>query len=324
MKIAVVSSNTTILPPPRDGGTERIVFELSEEIAKRGHEVILYARGGSRSSGTLYSYPFDEFFDFTIGRYVQETLPPNVDIIHDHTFSSIMSSLSMGIPIVSTRHIPKMTDASHPVYVSNEALHSVGRGKGTFIYNGISPEAYQFSPTKQDYLLFLGRIVPSKGVAQAIEVAEQTNSRLIIAGPKHDTGYFNRYISPKLKNNHKLTYVGPVGGQERQDLLKYARCVLFPIQWSEPFGLVMIESLACGTPVLALNKGSVKEVLHGLPHYICNTPSEMAGKLRYIQNMYTPWELRNYVSQHFHINNMTEGYLQYYMKVIHEKHHLQR
>jgi glycosyltransferase involved in cell wall biosynthesis len=311
-----VSSNTTILPPPKDGGTERIVYELSEEIAKRGHELILYARGGSRSSGTVFSYPYDSFDDGTIARYVQNTLPPNVDIIHDHTFSSSMNGLSTDVPIVSTRHIPYVTDATHPVYVSNNALQSIGTGKGVYIYNGISPEAYEFNETKQDYLFFMGRIVPSKGVSQAIDVAEQTDSRLIIAGPKHDVGYFNRYIAPRLSRNKKLSYVEAVGGQLRQDLLKNARCVLFPVQWNEPFGLVMIESLACGTPVLALNKGSVKEVLHGLPQYICETTYEMARKIRYVHDMYTPRQLRNYVSENFHINQMADSYLKYYKKVI--------
>jgi glycosyltransferase involved in cell wall biosynthesis len=316
MRIVMVAPNTMVLPPPRDGGTERMVYELSEELVRKGHDVIMYARGGSRSGGTVISYPFEHFDEAQISNFVAHTLPPDIDIIHDHTFGSAVSRLNLNVPIVSTRHIPYKTDASHPIYVSHDNLMTIGKGEGTFIYNGLRPEDYQFHPTKQNYLLFMGRIVPDKGVDCAIDVAEWTNNRLIIAGPKHDVRYFNKQIAPRLKKNKKISYIGPVGGQERQDLLKNARCLLFPTQWREPFGLVLIEALACGTPVLGLNKGAVKEVLGGLPEFICSTPRAMAKKLRAGIAKYSPSELRDYVATHFHTSLMADRYIYYYCKVI--------
>jgi len=321
MRIVVVAPNTTVLPPERDGGTERIVYELSEGIVREGHEVFLYARGSSSSSGTVISYPFDFFGEEEVGSFVKHTLPPKVDIIHDHTFSSTMSNQGLDHPIVSTRHIPRKTNAVNPVYVSQNALDTIGEGQGIYIHNGLQPEDYQFSATKKSYLLFMGRIVPDKGVDQAINIAEWTNSKLIIAGPKHDAKYFNKEIAPRLKRNPKLVYVDSVGGQERQNLLKNARCLLFPIQWKEPFGLVMIEALVCGTPVLALNKGAVKEVLRGFPEFICKTPKEMANKLKYTIHKYSPQQLRKYVLDNFDSRIMTHRYIDYYKQVIKESHH---
>lgn len=319
MRIVVVAPNTTVMPPEKDGGTERIVYELSEGLARKGHDVFLYARGCSRSSGTVISFPFDFFGEGEVGTFVKHTLPPNVDIIHDHTFSSTMSNQGIERPIVSTRHIPHKTNATHSVYVSDSALRSIGEGQGVFIHNGLRPDDYQFSATKQDYLLFMGRVVPDKGVVQAIDIAEQTNSRLIIAGPKHDIAYFNKEIAPRLKRNQKLTYVDSVGGQDRQNLLKHARCLLFPIKWKEPFGLVMIEALVCGTPVLALNEGAVNEVLRGFPEFICNTPKEMAKKLKYTIYKYAPDKLRQYVTENFNTDIMTNRYIEYYKQVIEER-----
>ncbi|QAY66848.1 glycosyltransferase family 4 protein [Paenibacillus protaetiae] len=318
MRIVVVAPNTTILPPPKDGGTERVVYELSEQYAKRGHDVFLYGRGGSRSSGTLFSYPFDGFGDAEIRRFVEHTLPPDVDIIHDHTFESAVSSLELDIPVISTRHIPRQTSASHPVYVSRDALMSIGGGNGIYIHNGLVPEHYDFRTQKQNYLLFMGRIVPEKGVSEAIDIAEKTNSQLIIAGPIHNAGYFNTRIKPRLRKN-KITYVGPVGAQQRQDLLSNARCLLFPIQWREPFGLVMIEALACGTPVLALNRGAAAEVLNGLPDFVCHSLKEMERKVANVHLRHAPAQLREYVVHNFNQNSTADQYIQYFNEVIAQK-----
>lgn len=316
MRIVIVTPNTTTLPPPKDGGTERIVYEIAKGLANRGHDIFLYARGGSLSNGTLIYYPFDSFGDHEIGAFVKQTMPPDIDIIHDHTFSSTISKVLPDQTIVSTQHIPYKTRGKNPIYVSKDALNSVGGGQGVYIYNGLQSEDYQFSETKKNYLLFMGRIIPDKGVVEAIKVAERTNSRLIIAGPKHNISYFNKQIAPRLRRNKKLTYVGSVGGQERQELLKNARCLLFPTRWREPFGLVMIEALACGTPVLALKQGAVSEVLKGLPEFICTTPREMAKKLRFVRTKYTPAHLRNYVNANFSTQLMIDRYIQYYEEVI--------
>ena len=128
---------------------------------------------------------------------------------------------------------------------------------GFFVYNGIDLNEYQFSDVKEDYLLFLGLLNWHKGINYAIDVAEKTNQKLIIAGPIFNWTYYTKEIEPRIKNNPNIQYVGEVGGQQKQDLLKKAKCFLFPTSWEEPFGLVMIEAMACGTPVLAFPNGAV-------------------------------------------------------------------
>lgn len=318
MRIVHVAPYCELVPPPRDGGTERAIYELTEGLVSKGHEVILFAPPGSSSSGRLISYPEQPIGDEDIARFVAAMLPEGVDLIHDHTFSSAVGKLNLPIPTVCTMHLPHNNGVRHPVYVSRRALEHIGSNIGHFIYNGLRYEQYQYSEQKDDYLLFMGRIIREKGILIALDVAETTNRTLIIAGPKHDPELFRSEIEPRLKRNPKLVYVGSVGGQQKQDLLKRAGCVLFPSIWEEPFGLVMIEAMACGTPVLAMNTGAVSEVMAGFPNLVCSSVEEMVEKVRSGVQHISPRALRQYVESHFSTDVMTERYLDYYIKVIRE------
>ncbi|WP_312029561.1 glycosyltransferase [Paenibacillus sedimenti] len=303
------------VPPKQYGGIERSIFDLTEELVKLGHEVYLYALKGSRSSATIIPYEHDGFNDTEIANFVIQTLREDIDVIHDHTHHSVVGKLKLSVPTVCSIRIPINNGVEHPIYLSVRALEQYGENKGTYVYNGVNPQDYQFSDQKQNYLLFLGIVGWHKGVHHAMEIAVKTKNKLIIAGPIWDKDFYSKHVVPEINNHPDLSYIGEVGGQERQYLLKNAKCVIFPTLCDEPFGRVMIESMACGTPVIALPNGSVPEVLAGFPNLICDTVDEMVQKVE--KDSYPPpSELREYVQKHFSASLMASRYLETYKSVI--------
>ncbi|WP_284637729.1 glycosyltransferase family 4 protein [Paenibacillus silviterrae] len=318
MKIIQISNNRLTVPPVDYGGTQRDIYYLTEELIRQGHEVILFARKGSKTHATkMFHYPFNENSSDKMYRFILKHLPADADIIHDHT--GIVSRTELSIPAIRNSHLRKGTGGSHPVYVSKTILQKYGGNKGYYVHNGIRPEDYTFRRKKGDYLLFLGRLTPEKGVHHAIEVAKKTGLKLIIAGPYHHNKkqlkYFNKVIKPHL--DKQIQYVGSVGGERKQKLLSKARCVLFPSTWDEPFGLVLIEALACGTPVLGFKRGgAVPEVLHGLPQLLCDNVTDMAIKVLTRKDFPSAQACRRYVEQHFSDRVMTDNFLKLYEKII--------
>lgn len=311
--VQVISHNAQPLPSHK-GGTEKAVYELTEELVRRGHDVTLFAPLGSQSSAKLITYS-EDLTDQTLADYVLNRLPQNVDIIHDHSFHSSLGLAKPNVPTVCTIHLPVKQQVDHPVYVSQRAKEIMGNNRGYCVYNGINTNEYEFSTKKDDYLLFLGRVIRDKGVLEAIDVAEKTGKRLIIAGPIKAPAFFKKEVKPRISKNPNIRFVGAVDGKQKQRLLKHAQCLLFPILWEEPFGFVMIEALACGTPVLALKKGSVPEVLAGFPQLICRSVDEMAQKVK--RSVYpSSAKLRKYVVDRFTNQKMTEEYLKIYEHVM--------
>ena len=316
MKIVQISTNTVPVPPIDYGGKQRDIYYLTEDLIRRGHEVILYAMKGSKSSAKTFEYPSDDpkqQLDFII-----QTMPEDVDIIHDHY--GIVAEANPPIPTIRNAHGYQKVVGQICVYVSKKMLKTIGNNKGYFVHNGIGLRDYPFSQEKEDFLLFLGRMEENKGVHLAIKVAKKTGRKLIIAGPirkKRESEYFHAKIAPEL--NDQIIYIGSVGGEKKQQLLSKAYCVLFPSVWNEPFGLVPIEALACGTPVLALKYGAVPEVLKGMPKFLCKNTQEMITKMNYIKKLYSPEECRRYVEKNFTDQVMTDHFLQVYDKILREK-----
>ncbi|MCC2686178.1 MAG: glycosyl transferase [Paenibacillaceae bacterium] len=317
LNIALVLSNAPLaypIPPLNQGGTEKAMYDLAEELVRKGHQVTVFAAKGSTGSANIIEYP-SSVTEEKIGSYVARKLPPGVDIINDFTFSSSVKRRKLPIPTVSTHQCPIGLFTSKSIYPSRKMLAQVGKKKGYTVYNGIDPGEIAFSDRKQDYLLFIGRVIREKGVMEAIQVAESTGHRLMIAGPIKDDKLYREEIEPKLRQNPRIQYVGAVSGKEKLDLFQNAKCMLFPILWEEPFGLVMIEAMAAGTPVLAFNRGSVGEVMACFPQLICHSVKEMATKVGRA-DFPSPQELRQYVEKHYSREAMATGYLRIYRKLI--------
>jgi glycosyltransferase involved in cell wall biosynthesis len=314
--VQVISPNAQPLPSHK-GGTEKAVYELTEELVRRGHDITLFAPSGSRSSAKLINYPRNLTHE-GLADFVLDRLPRNVDIIHDHSFRSSLGLRKPAVPTVCTIHLPVKQQVEYPVYVSKRARQLMGNNRGYCVYNGINPDEYEYSAEKQDYLLFLGRIIRNKGILQALDIAEKTGKRLIIAGPIKAPSFFKKEVEPRIAKNPQIRFVGAVDGKEKQKLLKHAQCLLFPILWEEPFGFVMVEALACGTPVLALKKGAVSEVLSGFPQLICNSVGEMIEKIKR-PDYPASSALRKYVVNRFTNKRMTEDYLKIYDEVMAER-----
>lgn len=314
--VQVISNfpNARPVPPTNQGGTEKIVYELTENLVKRGHKVTLFAAKGSRSSARLVPYP-KGLKDDGIVPYVLRKLTGQVDVVHDHTFTSSIGRSKLRIPTVCTLHLPVRNKVKYPVYVSKRARNVLGGGRGFYVYNGINPREYDYSQNKKEYMLFIGRILRQKGILHALTIAEITKKKLIIAGPIKDPALFAKEIAPRIRRSPHIHYVGAVGGRKKQLLLRHASCVLFPTVWEEPFGLVMIEAMACGTPVLGLKNGAVPEILSGFPGLICSSVKDMIKKVQ--RGKYPPPRaLRAYVTKRFTTSGMTDRYLKIYRQVI--------
>lgn len=314
LRIVQVAPDVFPCPPENYGGIERVVYDLTEELVRRGHEIYLYAAKGSRSKAKIINYTHEGVNSKEIARLVAATLPDNVDIIHDHTHASVIDALNLPVPTLCTIHDSRKNTARNPVYLCKKALANVGCNKGFSVYNGIDLNDYEFCDKKEDYLLYLGVLNWHKGINYAIDVAETTGQKLIIAGPVFNAEYFNKEIRHRISNKPNISYIGEVGGKIRQNYLKYARCMLFPTSWEEPFGLVMIEAMACGTPVLAFPNGAVPEVLSGFPELICNSTDAMVRKVLG-QPLPNPASLREYVTRNFSAGRMADCYLNIYEKI---------
>jgi len=340
MRIAQIAPISLPVPPRLYGGTERVISSLTEELVKRGHEVTLFASGDSHTQAQLVSvvphsltelntkdaYGLNELTLLNIGLAYEHQ--KEFDIIHDHaTPMSIPLANITSTPTVVTMHRTP-TDENKKLYesLSNLNLVTISQAQekimnnsnvvGT-IYNGLSMEQYPFGATHKNYLMFVGRISMEKGTHFAIETAKKLNMQLLMAAKLDDVEipYFKKYIQPHLKDK-RIQWLGEVDDKERNQLMASALCVLHPVTWPEPFGLSMIEAMACGAPVIAFNKGSIPEVIQDKKSgFIVNTVPEMVAavkKIPTIKRAYT----REYSISTFNAKRMADGYEALYNKVI--------
>jgi glycosyltransferase involved in cell wall biosynthesis len=339
MKIAMLSPLSWRTPPRHYGPWENIVSLLTEQLVSMGIDVTLFASGDSITTGELASVcarPYSE--DPTIDPKVWECLhiaelfkrADEFDLIHNHyDFLPLSYSGFTDTPVVTTIHgfsstaiLPvykKYNNSTHYVAIS-EADKSAELDYIATIHHGIDLNQFAYQPETGDYLLFLGRIHPDKGVLDAIEVARITGKRLIIAGIVQDENYFKEQIEPRIDGS-KVEYIGSVGPQKRQEIMGGALAMLHLIHFDEPFGLSVVESMACGTPVIAYNRGSMPELIqNNRSGFIVD---DLAAAVQAVNKINTlnRRTCRDDVEQRFTSRRMAHEYVEVYHRILENREH---
>jgi glycosyltransferase involved in cell wall biosynthesis len=353
MRIAQIAPPFQSVPPAGYGGTERVVSLLTEELVRRGHEVTLFASGDSETSGRLVptvdtalwreAEPGDPlmFWTITLGEAYRRAAAGEFDIVHSHLdYLAFPNAETVDVPTVTTLHgrldlpdLPRVY-ARFPhmpvVSISNSQRAPLpeARWAGT-VYNAVDIERLPFNSRGGDYLAWLGRITPEKGLVSAIRIAQRAGLPLKIAArmplddadnreAQSDWEHYNTEVRPLL-DEPGVEVVGEVGDSDKAAFLGGALALLFPIDWPEPFGLVMAESLACGTPVVARRRGSVPEVItDGLTGLIGETDEELAELCRRVDRLDRA-TCREDALHRFSPAAMTDGYEAVYRRLLDER-----
>jgi glycosyltransferase involved in cell wall biosynthesis len=343
MRIAQVAPLWERVPPPAYGGIELIVGLLCDELVRRGHEVTLFASGDSISLAKLESvHPQALRLDPTIKEFgIYEMLhlsrvyerASDFDIIHSHMgCAALPYSNLVKTPTIHTLHGIFTPDneklfkhARNQPYVSISNAQREPRLElncVATVYNGIDTSTYEFYPESQNppYLAFVGRISPEKGAHLAIEIAKRSGWHLKMVGKVDavDVDYYERDIKP-LIDGKQIEYLGEASHAQKNALMGGAVATLFPITWREPFGLVMVESMATGTPVIAMELGSTSEVIaHGKTGFLCHSVEECVAAIDQAAEL-NRHDCREHVLNHFSVERMTDGYEAVYQQILAER-----
>jgi len=308
LRIGQIAPLNVPIPPKKYGGTERIIDALCRGLSKRGHKIFLFAAADAKTEGriipiipkSLWTEEIREttaYYAYEMNIVLQKSPGLKLDILHDHLgpFSLTLYGGGLNIPILHTLHVPINKHRAWAYRKLNSKLISISNNQRkdaprlnyvATIYNGTDTNLFRFNPNPKDYLLFLGELVERKGVREAILVAKKLKLKLVIVGrvplqtpsQMKDYSFFQKYVKPEL-NRGRIEYAGELVSEKISKLYGDAKATLFPICWEEPFGLVMTESLACGTPIIAFVKGSVPEIIKdGETGFIVNySPNDIRG-----------------------------------------------
>jgi len=350
LRIAQVAPPFESVPPAQYGGTERVVALLTEELVRRGHDVTLFASGDSSTSARLIPivdtalWRQDEvrdpvvYWSITVGEVYRRAAQGQFDVVHSHVdFLAFPCASLVETPTVTTLHgrldlpdLPRIY-ARFPdmpvVSISNDQRLPLPEARwAATVYNSVDTGVLTFNPRGGEYLAWIGRISPEKGLDAAVRIAKRAGLPLKVAArmplensdtpeARADWEYYHEIVAPLLEGS-RVEYVGEVDDNTKADFLRSALALLNPIDWPEPFGLVMAEALACGTPVVARRRGSVPEVVtHGRTGWIGETDEELAelcgrvGELRR-ENCRAEAERR------FSVSAMADGYEQVYADLL--------
>jgi glycosyltransferase involved in cell wall biosynthesis len=335
MRIALIAPPFIAVPPANYGGTELFIALLARGLHARDHDVIVYANGQSRLPCRVrWRYPWTDWplddleraalknYDHT--SWAIDDASRRTDVIHLNDVVGVPFTRFVDRPVVLTLHHPHDPAISEQ-YARYPDIEYVAIGAWLarreqmprihVVHHGISVGDYVFSEQKDSYAAFLGRMAPCKGPHLAIEAARRAGIRLKLAGEVQPIyrDYWEQKVLP-LIDGCQIEYVGEVNREQKNELLSRARALLFPIQWEEPFGLVMIEAMACGTPVLAFSGGAVEEVVRdGVNGWICRDTDDMADRLAAPQP--APVDCRDHVARHFSVDQMVDRYLGIYERL---------
>lgn len=343
MRIAQVAPLWERVPPPAYGGIELVVGLLCDELVRRGHEVTLFASGDSITLAKLESvHPQALRLDPTVKETsIYEMLQltrvyeraSEFDIIHSHMGCAALPFANLvKTPTVHTLHGIFTADNEKMFgYARTQPYVSISNSQRepklnlncvATVYNGIDISTYKFHEQPKDppYLAFLGRISPEKGTHLAIEIAKRSGWHLKMAGKVDvvDVEYFEREVKP-LIDGKQIEYLGEANHVQKNALMGGAVATLFPIAWREPFGLVMVESMASGTPVIAMNLGSTQEVIaHGKTGFLCNTIEECVAAIDKAAQL-SRYACREHAIANFSVQRMTDGYEAVYTQILSDR-----
>ncbi len=354
LRIAQVVSLQESVPPKGKNGLESMVYYLTEELVKRGHDVTLFATTDSKTSAKLvdvlpfpytkkrlFGWSATDYSLFSIAKAAE--MANQFDIIHSHLGSPAYYFANLiKTPMIETIHsevttnirndikkdthkryrldFRKRSEKVYRVFISNAQWQNARNKKNsTVIHNGICLDEFQFQEKPKDHFAFLGYINPEKGAHIAVQIAKKLKIKLKIAGSYMGCeDYFEKKIKPYLEKG-KIDYMGVVNSFQRNKFLGFAKAILAPICWEEPFGLVMIESMACGTPVIAFKRGSIPEIVeNGKTGFIVENEKEMIEAIKNIDKINRD-ECRKHAEGHFIVERMVDEYERVYNKIIKEK-----
>jgi len=344
LSIAMLAPPWIAVPPAGYGGVETVVADLTEALVERGHDVTLFCAPGSHSSATTVTL-LDEQHPGEIERSLYEADHvarafaaidvaaedgSGFDIVHDHCgFTALAMSDRLETPLLHTLHGP-FTRETAPFYAHHadkawvagisdaqlamgpENLRSVGA-----IPNPIAVDSWPFRRSDDDYVLWIGRMTPEKGPHRAIEIARAAGQDLILAGVVQpgQRSFFERHVEPHI-DGRRVRFVGEVGGARKKHLFAGARALLVPIRWPEPFGMVIIEALVCGTPVLAFDEGAVTELVDdGVTGFVVEDETAMVAALGNVKQI-DPAACRRWVAEHCDVNVVAGAYEAAYRTVL--------
>jgi glycosyltransferase involved in cell wall biosynthesis len=334
MKIAILSPISWRTPPRKYGPWEQVASNIAEGLVEKGMDVTLFATSDSITKGKLESvcersYSEDPEMDPKVWECLHIShlmeMADQFDLIHNNfDFLPLTYSGLIKTPMVTTIHgfssqkilavYKKYNNSNSYVSISNSD-RSPELDYIATVYNGINTNDFTYCLKPKDYLLFFGRIHPEKGTAESIQIAKQSKRKLIISGLIQHQEYFDNKIKPFI-NDDDIVYVGNSGPEERNKLLGEAYALLHPISFEEPFGLSVVESMFCGTPVIAINKGSMPElILHGKTGFLVNTLDEAVETVKNINSIDRKY-CRDYAVSKFSREKMVEGYMEVYSGIL--------
>jgi len=337
MRVALIAPPFLPVPPKKYGGTELFIAQLAEGLQAKGVDVVVYTISESTvgvetrwyykdAQWPIQGEVYDNLKDMNHASWAIRDAGEDCDIIHLHNVPALMFTRYLKSHFVYTLHHVHEEQLSevyaHFPEVEYVTISDFQRRREKMerirtIHHGVDMRLYRFREKKQEYLSFLGRIAPIKGTHLAIEVAKKAGIPLKIGGEVQPLykDYFEAEVKPHIDGKF-IEFVGEVDLAAKNELLGNSMAMLFPIQWNEPFGLVMIESMACGTPVLALSGGSVEEVVRdGISGFVCNSVDDMANRAMQSLPKIKPQTVRDYCSQYFSLERMVADYLTLYQEL---------
>ena len=334
MKVAILSPVVWRTPPRKYGPWEQVASNITEGLLEKGIDVTLFATGDSITKGKLdyiIEKPYGENPELDVK--VCECLhisnlmesASEFDIIHNnYDFLPLTYSRLIKTPMVTTIHgfsspkiIPvykKYSDINYYVSISNSDRSPELNYIAT-IYNGINEKEFTFREKQGDYLLFFGRIHPEKGTYECIQIAKNTGMKLIISGLIQDEFYFKEKVEPYI-DNENIVYVGNSGPEKRNELLGGAYALLHPVSFEEPFGLSVVESYFCGTPVIAYNRGSMPElIIDGKTGFLVSDINEAGESLKDVKNLNRK-DCHTFAESNFTRSKMSGDYIEVYKRIL--------